>query len=120
MTSTGPHGSYNDPGIWWIMVSGQIITTFSAGWSPKMVVICGDCEGIRPNMALISGLGIILICPDGVILAKISSFFLYTILLMVQKSGDHHLGCTKPLVNTGINYQSQLVQDFLLSSYSCI
>ncbi len=31
--------------------------------------------------------------------------------LMVQKSGDHHLGCIN-LVNNGINYQTQQVQDF--------
>ena len=26
------------------------------------------------------------------------------LLLMVQKSGDHHLACMKPVVNNGINY----------------
>ena len=30
-------------------------------------------------------------------------------LLMVQKSRDHHLGCTKPCIHNGINYQTQLM-----------
>ncbi len=37
-------------------------------------------------------------------------------LLMVQKSGNHHLGCIK-LVNKGINHQPQLVQDFFHQQY---
>ena len=31
------------------------------------------------------------------------------IRLMVLKSGDDHLGCIKPVINNGINYQRQLV-----------
>ena len=42
------------------------------------------------------------------------------ILLMVQKSSDHHLGMYKCLVNNGINYQPQLMQDFLHQQYASI
>ena len=44
-----------------------------------------------------------------------------SILLMVQKSCDHHLGCVKPVVNNEINYQPQLVQDFwTINSRWCV
>ena len=30
---------------------------------------------------------------------------------------SNHLGCTKPLVNPGVNYQPELVQDFFHQKY---
>ena len=32
--------------------------------------------------------------------------------LLMEEIRNNHLGCIKPVVNNGINYQPQLVQDF--------
>ena len=42
------------------------------------------------------------------LLGHLCTYF-QVLLLMVQKSGDHHFGCIKPVVNNGIDYQAQLV-----------
>ena len=52
----------------WSLVFGQIIATFPAGWSPQKVVK----QGNPPPNPPISGLGIIVPCPDIYIAATLS------------------------------------------------